>query len=119
MDFEVKHYVEEYWIEEHLEGSIYEIKSREDYVKSFIPDKWFLAFRFYDREVINYDNKKYVGEPINYTDFISANDEKYDEIIESHAFLRPEEKFKSVNISPLVKFDDYKKELIGEAKVLK
>ena len=110
MEKEVRHYVEQYFYFGYLDKGDLEIDSREEYLKSFGFDTvdTFVGLRFYDREVIRSKGYIILGDPFNYSPFI-----KYMKSIDDAGFLAKHKEFGSI-----VSFDDYKREVLGESKII-
>ena len=79
MNIEIKKYVEEYYIDNYLTGYVKGIRSREEYINSLNEDNNdCVLIRFFDREVLTLDNKRYYSKPINFSSFIKLeNNENY------------------------------------------
>ena len=70
---QMKFYVEEIWVEHFVDSYIREIKSIEDYLENTEFDSTLIGFRFFQRELIVLNEKKYISEPENYTEWICNN----------------------------------------------
>ncbi len=119
MEREIKHFVEEFWIEKNIEGYVSEINSRSDYISNLKSDPFLFLVRFFDREVITIDKKKYIGEAFNYSDFIKVNNLiefcgfSFQELLNTNVSVSDTKKSQEI-INNIIMLDDFKDELLSE-----
>ena len=124
MNIEIKKYVEEYYIDNYLTGYVKGIRSREEYINSLNEDNNdCVLIRFFDREVLTLDNKRYYSKPINFSSFIKLeNNENYstDNLLNSRTSVYDEkENEKPVIIKEIDSLSNYKEVLFGKTKQLR